>query len=65
MIIFLLKKQHLTINGAIKVMNGKVKELDDAKTLSIKDTYYKKNISIKSKKILEKIKKLNGKKNTY
>ena len=63
MIIFLLKKQHLTINGAIKVMN--VKELDDAKTLSIKDTYYKKNISIKSKKILEKIKKLNGKKNTY
>jgi DNA-binding transcriptional MerR regulator len=60
MIIFLLKDQALTINGAIKVMNDKSKELDDTKSLSIKDDYYKKNIKIKSKKILLKIKKLNG-----
>jgi len=60
LIIFLLKDQCLTINGAIKVMNDKSKELDDTKSLSIKDDYYKKNIKIKSKKILLKIKKLNG-----
>ena len=65
MIVFLLKEQGLTIKGAIKVMNSNPKELDDLKTLSIKDTYYKKNIILKSKKILEKIKTLNGKKNTY
>ena len=65
MIIFLLKDQGLTINGAIKTMNGKSKELDETKPLSIRSDYYKKNIKLKSKKILEKIKKLNGKKNTY
>ena len=60
MIIFLLKNQGLTINGAIKVMNNNSKELDDTKTLSIKGEYYKKNIILKSKQILKKIKKLNG-----
>jgi len=56
MIIFLLKDQCLTINGAIKAINLKPKDLDETKTSSIKDKYYKKNINIKSKKILEKIK---------
>ena len=65
MIVFLLKDQRLTINGAIKVMNGKSKELDDVKTLSITDEYYRKNIKKKSKQILQKIKILNGKKNTH
>ena len=65
MIVFLLKDQRLTINGAIKVMNGKSKELDDTKTLSITDKYYRKNIKTKSKQILQKIKTLNGKKNTH
>jgi len=60
MIIFLLKEQGLTINGAIKVMSKNVKELDDTKRTSIKAEYYKKNIKIKSKKILDKIKKING-----
>jgi len=41
MIIFLLKNQGLTINGAIKLMNSTVKELDDVKTSSIKAEYYK------------------------
>ena len=60
LIIFLLKDQGLTINGAIKAMNDKTKELDDSEVLSIKDDYYKKNIRLKSKQILKKIKKLNG-----
>ena len=60
MVIFLLKDQGLTINGATKIMNGKSKELDDLKSFSIKDIYYKKNIIKKSKKILDKIKKING-----
>ena len=60
MVIFLLKDQRLTINGAIKVMNDKSKKLDDIKTLSIRDKYYKKQIKNKSINILEKIKKLNG-----
>jgi len=60
LIFFLLKDQGLTINGAIKLMNGRVKELDDVKASSIKALYYKKKIHTKSKKILDKIKKLNG-----
>ena len=60
MIIFLLKDQCLTINGAIKLMNRTVKELDDSKASSIKAKYYKKVIKFKSKNILDKIKKLNG-----
>ena len=65
LIFFLLKDQGLTINGAIKLMNGRVKELDDTKSSSIKAEYYKKKIRSRSKKILDKIKKLNGKKVTY
>ena len=65
MIIFLLKDQGLTINGAIKTMNTKTKELDETKSLSIRSDYYKKNIKFKTRKILEKIKNLNGKKNSY
>jgi len=60
MIIYLLKEQGLTLNGAIKLMNNSIKELDDTKASSIKAEYYKKNIKIKSKIILDKIKKLNG-----
>ena len=60
MIVFFLKDQGLTINGATKIMNGKSKELDDLKSFSIKDIYYKKNIIKKSKQILDKIKKING-----
>jgi|TARA_B110000211_G_C13822366_1_gene439831 DNA-binding transcriptional MerR regulator len=65
MIIFLLKDQGLTINGAINIMNNKTKKLDATNTLSVKDIHYKSNIRLKSKRILEKIKKLNGKKNSY
>ena len=60
MIIFLLKGQGLTINGAIKLMNTNVKKLDDLKVSSIKTEYYKQIIKKKSKSILNRIKKLNG-----
>ena len=60
MIIFLLKEQGLTIKGTIKLMNKDVKELDDTKASSIKAEYYKKKIKLKSKIILDRIKKLNG-----
>ena len=59
MIIFLLKDQGLTINGAIKAMSDKSKQLDGIETLSIRSEYQKTNIKLKLKKILEKIKKLN------
>ena len=62
MIFFLLKEQCLTINGAIKVMNRNSKQLDVSKTSSIKAEYYKNKIKKKSKEILYRIKKLNGKK---
>ena len=65
MIFFLLKEQGLTINGARKVMNEKLKKLDGTKPISIKAVYYNKIIKQKSKNILIIIKKLNGKKNTH
>jgi len=65
MIFFLLKKQGLTIKGAINVMNTNLKKLDDTKVSSIKAEYKINNIIKKSKLILTRIKKLNGKKNTY
>ena len=65
LIFFLLKTQGMTINGAIKTMNEKLKHLDGTKTSSIKETYYKTKIKNKSINILNRIKKLNGKKNTY
>ena len=60
MINFLLKDQGLTIRGAISLMKGKGNKLDDSISSSIKTKYYKNKIKLKSKKLLNKIKKLNG-----
>jgi DNA-binding transcriptional MerR regulator len=65
MIFFLLKNQGMTINGAKKAMDRNLKHLDGTKTLSIKETYYKNQIKNKTQEILKRIKKLNGKKNSY
>ena len=62
---FLLKKQNLTIEGAKKALNSGRNTLDHFEGSSIKAQYYNNKIKIKSKKILNKIRKLNGKKNTY
>ena len=65
MIYHLLKEKGLTIRGALTIMNEKRNDLDESSASSIKANYYKNKIKIKSKRILDKIKKLNGKKNTH
>jgi|TARA_B110000971_G_scaffold64227_1_gene65715 DNA-binding transcriptional MerR regulator len=60
LIIFLLKEQGMTIKGAKMTMNKNLKYLDETKSTSIKAEYYKTQIKNKSKKILKRIKKLNG-----
>ena len=67
MIKFLLKEKGMTIMGAKSVLNSKHKKLDDSKSHSLKVLYYKKILNLKTKNLLEKIKKLKkyGKKNTH
>ena len=55
---YLLKKERLTINGAINVMNSNINSLDDYKSSSIKVEYFKNLLKQKSKKLLVKIRKL-------
>ena len=64
---FLLKDRGLTINGVKKVLKKNVKSLDDYNSDSLKASYQKDYLKEKSRKILEKIKKLkkNGKKISY
>ena len=57
---FLLKKQGFTIEGVKKILNDKINKLDDFNSYSIKEQYFSKIIKEKSKKILYKIKKING-----
>ena len=66
MIKFLLKDKELTIKGVKKVLNLNFKKLDDYKSYSLKAEYYKENIKLKSKLLLNKINKIkkNGKKNS-
>jgi len=64
-IFYLLKEQGMTINGAKNAMNKNLKDLDDTRTSSVKATYKIDYIKKKSKKLLDIIKKLNGKKNSY
>ena len=66
MIKFLLKNKGMTISGVKNLLNQKINDLDYTNTISLKADYYKNNLSTKSKKILEKIKKIKeyGKKNT-
>ena len=61
---FLLKEKGMTIKGVKNVLKSNINSLDDYNSYSLKADYYKENIRAKSKKILEKIKKIkkNGKK---
>ena len=65
MIKFLLKNNGMTISVVKNLLNQKINDLDYTNTISLKADYYKNNLSTKSKKILEKIKKIKeyGKKN--
>ena len=55
---FLLKDKGMTINGVKNVLKSNINSLDDYNSYSLKAEYLKENIKIKSKTILEKIKKL-------
>ena len=56
----------MTIKGVKSLLKSNINNLDDYQTYGLKAVYQKDNLKFKSKKILEKIKKLkkNGKKNT-
>ena len=66
MIKFLLKNKGMTILGVKSILDLNINKLDDYNSHSLKAEYYKKNLKLKSKSILEKIKKIRnyGKKNT-
>ena len=55
---FLLKDKGMTVNGVKNVLKNGINSLDDYNSYSLKADYLKENIKIKSKNILEKIKKL-------
>ena len=55
---FLLKDKGMTINGVKNILKSNTKGLDDHDSYSLKADYHKENIKVKSKTILEKIKKL-------
>jgi len=55
---YLLKEQGLTIAGVKKIISKNVNSLDDYKTSSIKAEYFRNNIKIKTKNILDRIKKI-------
>ena len=62
----LLKDKGMKINGVKKLLNFSNYELDDKENFSLKDNLYKEILKNKTKKLLEKIKKIkHGKKNTY
>ena len=62
---FLLKDKGMTIKGVQQVLKKNVNKLDDADNISVKNEYFKNYLSVKSKNILMKIKKIkHGKKNT-
>ena len=54
----LLKEQGMTINGVKKILNKRINSLDEYETSSIKAEYLNINLKSRSKKILNKIKKL-------
>jgi DNA-binding transcriptional MerR regulator len=60
---FLLKDQGLTIQGAKKVLNNRINNLDEHKSSSIKLKYISNKLKIRSKNLLEKIKKIKKIKN--
>ena len=63
---FLLKTKGMTVFGVRNLLNLNINKLDDYNSDSLKADYYKISLKNKSKKLLEKVKKLKnyGKKNT-
>ena len=55
---FLLKDKGMTIKGVKNILKSDINTLDDYNSYSLKADYLKVNLKNKSKKILERIKKL-------
>ena len=55
---FLLKEKGMTISGVKNILKSNINSLDDYNSYSLKADYHKENIKVKSKTILEKIKRL-------
>ena len=64
---FLLKNKGMTISGVKNILNFNTNKLDGYNSDSLKADYYKKSFKVKTKNLLEKIKKLKkyGKKNSF
>ena len=64
---YLLKDKGMTIKGVKNILKKNINSLDDYDSNSLRIDYQKKNIELKSKKLLDKIKiiKNYGKKNTH
>ena len=63
---FFLKHENISILGVKKLLNTKINKLDDCNPYSLKTTFLKNKLKLKSKKILNKIKLIRsyGKKNS-
>tara|TARA_B100000424_G_C22603016_1_gene336741 strand:+ start:112 stop:492 length:381 start_codon:yes stop_codon:yes gene_type:complete len=63
---FLLKNKGMTVSGVKNLLKLNINKLDDYNDDGLKAEYIKKNLKIKSKTLLEKIKKIKsyGKKNS-
>jgi len=55
---FLLKDKGMTINGVKNLLKSNINTLDDYNSYSLKADYQKENIKVKTKNILEKIRRL-------
>tara|TARA_B100000579_G_scaffold273583_1_gene225992 strand:- start:51 stop:431 length:381 start_codon:yes stop_codon:yes gene_type:complete len=64
---FLLKDRGMTISGVKNVLKSNINSLDDYNSYSLKTEYHKREIKDKSKKLLDKLKKIKkyGQKNSY
>ena len=64
---YLLKEKGLKISGVKTILKNRINSLDDYHAHSLKADYYKKRVKLKSKNLLDKLRKIKsyGKKNTY
>ena len=64
---FFLKNSGMTISGVKRILKSNINELDDPKSHGLKADYYKNFLKTRSKKLLEKIRKIKnyGQKNTH
>ena len=66
MIKYLLRNKGMTISGVKSLINSNINSLDVNKSHGLKTEYYKQNLKIKSRNLLDKVNKIKsyGKKNS-